>query len=257
MTLQASVASIPGWLDNDDLELMSFILTRQAESETPGDLAELGVYLGKSAVLIGGHARPSETVTVVDLFDSLAVDEANATENRREYSDLNRKAFEANYQRALGKLPTIIQGPSNLIVESASHRTHRFVHIDASHLYQHVVEDIRSAKTLLRESGVVVFDDIRSQHTPGVAAAAWAEVAQGLRPFAITSQKLYATWGPSESWAETVASWASTRPHEQQNIAGNQVVRIYSESGTAQRWVPPALMPLARRFARVTLPRRR
>lgn len=40
------------------------------------------------------------------------------------------------------------------------------------------------------------FDDYRTEHTVGTAAAVWEAIANdGLNPIACTAMKLYATWG--------------------------------------------------------------
>ncbi len=50
-------------------------------------------------------------------------------------------------------------------------------------------------RTLLAPEGVVVFDDYRAEHTPGVAAAVWQRLDKGLSPFALSPVKMYATFG--------------------------------------------------------------
>ncbi len=240
----SALAAVPGWLPPADRALFDTLLAQQSES---GDLAELGVYQGKTAIVIGSHLRSGETFTVVDLFEESAEDAANSTENDREYSGLMRNQFEANYLKFFETLPNVVTGPSTSILQFARHKAHRFVHIDASHLYQHVVADIEAARLLLQEDGIVVLDDIRSAHTPGVAAAAWAAVANGLRPFAITMQKLYATWGDPTTGFTVARDWAANRPHEVQDIGGHAVLRTWDEQPTAARLLPPALVPFAKR----------
>lgn len=223
------VAAIPGWLQDYDVDLFRLLLARTAE--TGGDLAELGVYLGKSAVLIGSSLAEGEQFTVVDLFGAEAGDEANQSENLDQYDGLSREAFEAHYRDVHGDLPVVVAGPSVAIVDHAPHGTHRFVHVDAGHLFDNVVEDIAAARTLLRPDGVVVFDDIRSEHTPGVAAAVWRATADGLHPFAITPVKLYATFGDPAPWVSLVREWVGTTRwhHEVQQVAGESLVRVWWE----------------------------
>jgi hypothetical protein len=75
------------------------------------------------------------------------------------------------------------------------------VHIDASHLYEHVREDIAAARQLLGPDGVVVFGDIRTAHAPGVAAAVWEEVTLGsLNVLVVGEVKLYGTWSDPAKW---------------------------------------------------------
>ncbi len=243
----AQIDAIPGWLQGYDVDLFRLLLDHTAQSG--GDLAELGTYLGKSAVLIGSSLRPGEHFTVVDLFGGDAVDDANQAENDDQYDGLTRGAFEQNYRAVHGDLPEVVTGLSESVVDHARHGRHRFVHVDAGHLYDNVVGDIEAARTLLKPGGVVVFDDFRSEHTPGVAAAVWRATAGGLCPFAVTPVKLYATFGDSGELVSAVKEWvAKTRwHHETQSIAGHDVVRVW--------WEPEPLSPtghesLARRAAR-------
>jgi hypothetical protein len=183
-----SLDTIPGWMTALDEALFRFFLSTQVSDGELGDVAELGVYMGKSAVVIGDYVRDDELFTVVDLFEAASVDAANQDENERSYPGFTQRIFEGHYLRFHPTLPKIVRGLSNTIVEHAPHGTHRFVHIDASHLYEHVVGDIAAARMLLGASGIVVFDDIRESHTPGVAAAAWAAVSTGqLKPIAIVN----------------------------------------------------------------------
>jgi methyltransferase family protein len=44
----------------------------------------------------------------------------------------------------------------------------RLIHIDGSHLFEIVQQDIKLSKDILKDDGIVIFDDYRSPHTPGV-----------------------------------------------------------------------------------------
>ena len=236
-----------------DIALFRLLLDATA-AEGPGDLAELGVLYGRSAVLVGSSRRGGETFTVVDLFGADPGDDHNAAENRDSYPGLTRRAFEDNYRRLLGgELPTVVQGLSHTVVDHARHGTHRFVHVDASHLYENVVRDIEAARTLLAPRGVLALDDIRTEHTPGVAAAAWqAVLTQGLRPFAISPYKLYATFGDDTSWQAVVRAHAVDAGYETETqvVNGLELVRVHAPPAPpahpARRFVPPVLWPALR-----------
>jgi predicted O-methyltransferase YrrM len=220
---------IPGWFKRMDMELFGLLLDATEERLGGGDLAELGVYLGKSAALMGFGLRPGETFTVVDLFSDPALTEDNQLENEAQYAELSREAFERYYRRFHEVLPVVVQAPSQTIVDHAAHGAHRFVHIDASHLYEHVMGDIGAARTLLEPDGVVVFDDYRTVHAPGVAAAVWRETTSGLSAFAVTPNKLYATFGDAGPWLQVVKDWLEGQSHwrmELQNVAGRELVRV-------------------------------
>ncbi|MEU4980364.1 class I SAM-dependent methyltransferase [Streptomyces sp. NPDC021969] len=233
---------VPGWFWPLDQVLFSWFLERQERLDTRGDLLELGAYLGKSAILLGHRLRDGETLTVCDLFGAEPPDAANRAEAAKSYSSLTRQAFERNYLSFHDALPRIIQAPSSAIVDEVAAGTCRFVHIDASHLYEHVEGDIRAARELLGPDGVVVLDDFRSEHTPGVAVAAWEAVLnRGLRPVCLSSQKLYGTWGDPEPVREELL--AALRGRDDiavtvERAAGQRLVRTRARG---KRLRPPSL----------------
>jgi len=119
-----------------------------------------------------------------------------------------------------------------------------------------VRQDLASARTLLNERGVVVCDDIRSAHTPGVAAATWeAVVNDGLNPIVMSHAKLYSTWSDPTEWEERLARWlpASGFAWERQRVAGRTLLRVWSvhvppRPRLARQLAPPILWSLARRM---------
>ena len=223
------IEAIPGWFRRMDMELFRLLLDATEEHLGGGDLAELGAYLGKSAALMGCSLQPGETFTVIDLFSAEATTDDNQSENEEQYAELSQEAFEGYYRTVHDELPVVVRAPSEEIVRHAAHGTHRFVHIDASHLYEHVVADIAAARTLLKPGGVVVFDDYRAPHTPGVAAAVWRETTRGLTPFAVSQNKLYATFGDSDHWLGCVKDWLEGGSYwrmELQQVVGHELVRV-------------------------------
>jgi hypothetical protein len=230
---KSALDRIPGWFWPQDVELFRWLLTEQSRTEVRGDVAELGVYLGKSAVLLGDYLRADETFTVIDLFESSAGDEANAQETDAQYAGLSQAAFEANYLAVHPALPVVVRGFSQDIGAHVAPGTCRFVHVDASHLYAHVRGDVAAARQLVGPDAVVVFDDIRSAHTPGVAAAVWQEVTTGdLHPIIVSDVKLYATWSDPTALIERLVPWldATGQSWEQQEIAGRPLLRVYTTS---------------------------
>ncbi len=221
--------SIPGWFGPSDWGLFRFSLDESTRQMGTGDLAELGAYLGKSAVLIGEYVKPGETFTVLDLFGASAETAGNAAENEEQYPELTRARFEENYLRVHDELPSVVQAPSSQVLQHATHNTHRFIHVDASHLYDQVVQDVRASQLLLQPQGMVVFDDYRMFHAAGVSAAVWEALRDGLNPIAMTRKKLYATWGDPKPWVASLEAWISTSKldHIVESIAGRAVYRTW------------------------------
>ena len=234
-----SYTDIKGWFQPVDKDLFELLLAAPGE---PGVVVELGAYLGRSAVVIGDGLRPGERFVVLDLFGGDADaggaaedDDANRAENQRSYATLTRSQFEANYLALHDTLPEVVQALSTEIVKHVEPRSVRFMHIDASHLYPQVIDDIRCAQDLLRDDGVVVFDDYRALHTPGVAAAVWEAVATlGLHPFATTASKLYASWGDPTPHYELVLEFGRSQPGmwcHQDEVRGSRLVALRRKSG--------------------------
>ncbi|WP_369261495.1 class I SAM-dependent methyltransferase [Streptomyces sp. R35] len=226
---------VPGWFPVLDQMLFEWFLDRQESSGMRGDLLEVGVYMGKSAIFLGRHLQAAERYTVCDLFEGSAPDDANKAESTKSYGALTRQAFEENYLSFHDELPRVLQGPSSVVPAEVAAGTCRFVHIDASHLYEHVYGDIGAARDALLPGGVVVLDDFRSEHTPGVSVAAWeAVLTRGLRPICLSTQKLYGTWDDPGPVQEELL--AAVREREDchlsvQQAAGHRIVRLKSKKG--------------------------
>ena len=210
---------IPGWFMPIDQAAFSWILGFQNRVEPEGALVELGVFKGKSAVVMGNFLRPGEVFTACDLFDDIETSQA-ADDNEKRFfktQSLTQDAFEANYLAFHAELPRIVKGPTAEVTRHVAPDTARFVHIDAGHTYDLVREDTASARVMLRDNGVVVFDDYRKAGTMGTAAAVWEAILnEGLKPIVNTEFKLYATWGdPAPLQAEVrrcaaEAGWCKT-----------------------------------------------
>ncbi|MCH5672085.1 class I SAM-dependent methyltransferase [Streptomyces gilvus] len=244
----AELKDVPGWFPPLDQLLFTWFLERQEKGGFRGDLVELGVYMGKSAILLGQHRQDDEEFTVCDLFGGEAPDGANQAETAKSYSSLTRQAFERNYLSFHDTLPRVLEAPSSVISAEVKPGTCRFVHIDASHLYEHVRDDIGAARDLLLPEGIVVLDDFRSEHTPGVSVATWEAVLnRGLRPICLSTQKLYGTWGDPEPVQEELLAMLEERTDiglSVQDAAGHRLVRTRANKGMQ---APP--FPHSRHYA--------
>ncbi|MET7616091.1 class I SAM-dependent methyltransferase [Streptomyces sp. NPDC005408] len=232
-------ADVKGWFWPVDQLLFDWFLSYQRDTDPDGrgDLLELGAYLGKSAIFTADYLREGEAFTVCDLWDSPAPDDSNSAEMDRSYSTLTRRGFEANYLSFHDELPTMVQAPTSVITSRVSAGSCRFVHVDASHLYEHVHGDIEAAKDLLQPEGIVSFDDFRAEHCPGVSAAVWGAVAtSALKPIVITGTKLYGTWGDPAPTREALLTWLESRKdlwHGVEEVAGLPLIRIKGNKAEA------------------------
>ncbi|GAA4686108.1 class I SAM-dependent methyltransferase [Streptomyces chumphonensis] len=237
-------ADVKGWFFPADQHLFAWFLDRQERLGEPGDLLELGSYLGKSAIFTGARQRPGDRFTVCDLFDAPAEDAANAREMRASYATLSRRSFEANYLAFHDALPTVVQGLTSVIRDHVPDASCRFAHIDASHLYEHVRADIEAVGAMLAPHGIVALDDYRSEHCPGVAAATWEAVLVGrLQPVCVSGNKFYGTWGDPRPVRADLLEWLSGQQDlwfEEQSVAGHPLIRVKPRKGAAE---PPQPAP--------------
>lgn len=246
---------VPGWFDAADFLLFDWFLGDQAAQDMGGDLLEVGAFVGRSAVVLGLHARAGDTVDICDLFEEGAGGAESGSYAGTSYRGLTRQAFEANYLRYVGKHARVHQRPSaglSDVLQSG----YRFIHLDGSHVFEYVRTDVATAVTLLGTGGVVAVDDYRNEHFPGVAAAVWAGVADGrVWPVCVTSAKLYATNVRPEPLQERMRRWLEGHPvltMQVQEMADSEVLcigmrRPASLHDVLRDWTPPAAKRLLRR----------
>nr|WP_291838572.1 hypothetical protein [Candidatus Microthrix sp.] len=98
-TTPKKLDDVPGWMIRADQWLFERILSFQVGSQAPGDLVELGVYKGKSAIVIGRHQQPGETFTVCDLFEDVTSELTLHQADRNAYRTLSELTFRTSRGR--------------------------------------------------------------------------------------------------------------------------------------------------------------
>ncbi len=234
---------VPGSLERGDAELMVYLSEAQHVRSVRGDLLEIGTWFGRTSILLGFLAGEGEQLQVCDLFDRAPPTE----EGRRALIESDEGIatladFQASYGRFHSTMPVIHQCPSGELSVTTLGRSFRFVHIDGSHLYEAVLEDMTLAHSILKKGGIVVFDDIANLGHLGVPAAVWSGVgATGLVPFACTPTKLCATLDEDDAsaYATVVAEAARAAGHEVREnvVAGTRIVGTWSKQPTLRQRV--------------------
>jgi predicted O-methyltransferase YrrM len=183
---------VPGWFAQADLELFARIDRQQRDRDVHGDLLEIGVFQGKSAIYLEYLRRPDEELVLSDLFGEPPADPANRAHSERWYPGLAREDFERQWRRFHTTTPTVIEGDSAGLGTALRGRSFRIIHVDGAHVEPAVRVDLQTAIDVVGPGGVIVVDDYRTAATPGVAAALWPLVdARRLLPVAFTDAKAY------------------------------------------------------------------
>lgn len=222
--------TIPGWFARTDLRLFDSILARQLSGGVTGDILEIGCYQGKSAILLGYGLRDGDTLTVCDLFGSEPA--GVPTEGMDAYDDLTVERFTEHYARFHSRAPEVHICASSELAQRTTGRHFRFIHVDGSHAYECASGDIQTAAEHMSQRGVIVVDDYRSAHTPGVAAATWQAAAAGLiYPFCISRTKLYAAGSRDDqdwwsSYCRELGERGSSWQSEVHSVFGLELVRL-------------------------------
>lgn len=183
---------IPGWFTLQDLECFVVLLTYQSSAHIKGNLLEIGTFMGKSASVLGKFVHEEERLFVCDLFNGVT-SARNSIENLNSYKELTRGLFEKNFFKLNGYLPQILDCSSIELESKLPNNIFRFIHIDGSHLYEFVRNDLNYAlRNLTSNGGIIVIDDFRAQHTIGVSRCVWESILSGkLTPLVISAAKIY------------------------------------------------------------------
>lgn len=188
---------VPGWLPEEDFLLLDFLLRDQTEHGVQGDIVEIGVFHGRTSILLGFHLRHDERLVACDLFEDIA-GQLHA-DQAWWYAGLTQEKFLGNYRMFHATAPRVLRGPSDQLAAGLEPASVRMVHIDGDHDYEGVKADLDLSREYLKPGALVVCDDYATVHSPGVAAAVWEAVVRGdLVPFAVTGRKLYARWGVAD-----------------------------------------------------------
>jgi len=175
---------VKGWFYDPDLVTFWLIDFVQKQAGWRGDLCELGIYQGKSAIALGTLARPDERLLCFDIFHEVPqpIVEANI---HRFCPDLNDRLVCIQRDLTAQRTPPLGVSSNSL----------RFLHLDAVHDHPSVLNDLRNFLPLLTLEAVVVLDDCFDPDWPCVSTAmtefCLSDMGRHIRPFAASRSKMY------------------------------------------------------------------
>ena len=183
---------VDGWLLPIDAALFAMLAAIQRREGVKGNLFEIGVHHGKSAVLLARMANPGEYLGVCDVFDR--------QELNRDASGAGDRAIFERTMRAHAPLDAIkLRIFAKASAELNEHDTTtecRFVHIDGGHGPDDVMADLATAVAALLPDGIVAVDDVFNAAWPGVSEGLYRYMSahpDAFAPIIIGGNKAYFT----------------------------------------------------------------
>jgi hypothetical protein len=152
-------SELEGWFFPADQIAFFELCALQERSKISGDLCEVGVYKGKSLVLLSMLKRETERLLGFDIFD----------EDHLESTQQSLLAFNAEENVELYKGLT-----SDISLDMLDERIKnplRFLHIDAGHEYHEVLEQLAIFSPYLSDHAIIAMDDYQDREFPGIEAA--------------------------------------------------------------------------------------
>nr|MBW4093344.1 class I SAM-dependent methyltransferase [Pseudomonadota bacterium] len=188
--------SIEGWLSPTTALAIIETLWMQERAGIAGDLAEIGVYRGKSFLALAAGARAGERLFAIDLFDAGDSAAERADYDVAAYGSGNRAVFLSNLARFFPAARVeVIEGSSRRLrgTEAATGLAGlRMISIDGGHTRALTENDLHIADAVLGPYGVCWLDDVLNPHWTGVVSGLFAflATAPGLVPVALVPNKL-------------------------------------------------------------------
>ena len=181
---------VEGWFFPIDAYLFAVIDDIQKREGIEGNLFEIGVHHGKTAIFLARMLRPSELLGVCDVFEQ-------QDENRDRSGEGSRELFLANLRaHAPSVTPRVFAKRSDQLTRDETTPDCRFFHIDGGHRPEDVVADLETALRAIHDAGVIAVDDLFNPNWPGVSEGFYRFIAthpDALTPIAIGGNKVLFT----------------------------------------------------------------
>jgi len=181
---------IEGWMYQTTGLAMMELLWLQESASLAGNIAEIGIHHGCSALALVAAARENETIFAIDVFDR---QELNIDGSGK--SDL--AAFREHLRYLFPKARVEIIAKSSLEIRGTEHENNlsgiRFLSIDGGHTKAATSNDLAIAEACLAPHGAAALDDVFNANWPGVASGLFEFLHRkpDLTPFAFFPNKLF------------------------------------------------------------------
>jgi hypothetical protein len=181
---------IDGWMYQTTGLAMMELLWLQESAGLLGNIAEIGVHHGLSALALIAASRESETMFAIDLFDQQDLNIDNSGEG-------NLAIFQQHIRHLFPRANISIIAKSSLEVRGAELENGlsniRFLSIDGGHTKELTLNDLAIANTCLASHGIACLDDIFNVQWTGVVSGLFEFLNKtpDLVPFALFPNKIF------------------------------------------------------------------
>jgi hypothetical protein len=155
--------AIEGWFSRDAAALFGLLDEAHRAAGVHGDLFEIGVHHGRSAVLLSHLARPGERLAVCDLFGEQQENVSRSGSGDRAIFEANMAALAPGFDRL-----DVFATSSNRLSAAQIGGPYRLFHVDGGHLREEALADMRLGAEVLDQRGAIVVDDPFNVAWPGV-----------------------------------------------------------------------------------------
>jgi SAM-dependent methyltransferase len=180
---------IEGWLSPDAALMFMAYNEVIAANGIAGDVLEIGVHHGLSALAMGAMRRDGARLVAIDLFDELQAQNVSASGSG------SQARFVRNMQEFFGEIDFVecIVAPSNTLAPQDLGAGFSFCHVDGGHTAAETHADLELCSRILLPGGLLALDDYFNPAFPGVCEGAikfWLGGNGALRPIAVGFNKV-------------------------------------------------------------------
>lgn len=179
---------IDGWFSYDAALLFLAYNQLNAANGIAGDVLEIGVYQGLSAITVAHMRGQGRRMTAIDMFETAPTGKAYGSgASYRQQFEQNMRAF----HEPLDFLD-IVSGASGELKAADYPKTFSFCHVDGGHSPEETFADLDFASQILVPGGILALDDYFNPQYPGVCEGAirfWRERPGVVRPVAVGFNK--------------------------------------------------------------------
>ncbi|MFN2386936.1 MAG: class I SAM-dependent methyltransferase [Thermoanaerobaculia bacterium] len=180
---------VQGWFSEGAAHTFCLIQDLQRRHGVEGDIVEIGVHHGRSALLMSCFVDlEREWLYLNDIFEDQAANLSRSGAGDRDAFLTHLRRLRPGFDRY-----TILQKPSSELSASDIGTSCRFFHIDGGHSSAETEGDLSTAARSLHPDGVIVIDDYFNQEFPSVSEGVNRFLLRngGIQPFLICFNKMY------------------------------------------------------------------